>query len=268
MQWLDRQSFLGADSATRIGGVRVGQIGLGGGGSGISQHLAFHGFRNIVMADPDRVEETNRNRLVGLTRMDVWLKRRKTAIACRTVRRINPSARVECHAVPWQEAVDAFRSCDVILSAVDSFRARHEIETFCRRYFIPLIDIGMTVTESPAGYQVSGQVFLSTPGEPCLHCVNILNEKRLRQEADRYGAAGPAAQTAWANGVLAASAVGMLIEQISPWSNERTPTRLLEYDGNHHVLRPSAKLQVLEGRTCPHHPLIEAGDPAFDRRKL
>lgn len=57
---------------------------------------------------------------------------------------------------------------------------------------IPYIDMGMDVTPLPDSWEslVSGQVVLSSPGEPCLRCFQLVTEERLKAEAQRYGAAG------------------------------------------------------------------------------
>jgi ThiF family len=49
----------------------VGLAGLGGGGSHIVQQLAHIGFQRFVVYDGDVVEESNLNRLVGATSIDV-----------------------------------------------------------------------------------------------------------------------------------------------------------------------------------------------------
>jgi molybdopterin/thiamine biosynthesis adenylyltransferase len=49
----------------------VGLAGLGGGGSHIVQQLAHIGFQRFVVYEGDVVEESNLNRLVGATSIDV-----------------------------------------------------------------------------------------------------------------------------------------------------------------------------------------------------
>ena len=51
MSWLDRQSFLGADSDARLDQTMVGLVGLGGGNSHVAQQLAHLGFGNFVLID-------------------------------------------------------------------------------------------------------------------------------------------------------------------------------------------------------------------------
>ena len=63
--WLLRQSFLGANSEEAFSKCHAAIIGLGGGGSHIAQQLAHLGVGNFVLFDPDHVEKTNLNRLVG-----------------------------------------------------------------------------------------------------------------------------------------------------------------------------------------------------------
>lgn len=168
----------------------------------------------------------------------------------------------------WQDAIDDLKYCGVIVGAVDSFRERDELESFCRRNLILYADIGMTVTEiGQRNFQVSGQVMLSLPGMPCLHCLNILNAERIRQEGDNYGAAGAQPQVVWANGALASIAVGMVVQQFSPWWGIDELSLCREYDGNKHVVTESAKWAWIKDRQCPHYDLIEAGDPLFDIRR-
>jgi hypothetical protein len=66
-----RQSFLGRDSETIISTAKLGIVGLSGGGSHLVQQLGHIGFRRFAIYDPDHVDESNLNRLVGATFADV-----------------------------------------------------------------------------------------------------------------------------------------------------------------------------------------------------
>jgi len=57
---------------------------LGGGGSHIVQQLAHLGVGNFVLVDPDHVEETNLNRLVGATNKDAAKATPKTTVSATT----------------------------------------------------------------------------------------------------------------------------------------------------------------------------------------
>src|SRR5262245_25856206 len=82
-----------------------------------------------------------------------------------------------------------FGQCQIVLGAMDSYKDRYEIEIACWRYLIHYIDIGMDVhgTDNPV---IGGQVILSSPGGPCMRCMVFLTDKKLAQEAGRYGKAG------------------------------------------------------------------------------
>ena len=74
MSRLDRQSFLGPDSHATLEAATIGIIGLGGGGSHVVQQAAHMGIGGYVNVDPQVIEETNTNRLVGGTLADVRCK--------------------------------------------------------------------------------------------------------------------------------------------------------------------------------------------------
>lgn len=260
---LERQSFLGATSPQLLADATIGVVGLGGGGSPIVQQLAHVGVGGYVLADPQAIEDTNTNRLVGATLGDVETQMPKAQIAERVIRGLMPDARIVARAAPWQELVDELRECDVIVGALDSYAGRDQLERFARRNLIAYVDVGMDVHDCGThGHLISGQVILSTPGYPCLRCCGFLTDRRLEQEAQRYGAAGAQPQVIWPNGVLASTAVGLIIQRITPWFPARKAFVYLEYDGNLSTLVPAPYMRLFPDRIgCPHHPADETGDP-------
>ena len=260
--WLSRQTFLGESSDEVLSQCRVAIIGLGGGGSHIAQQLAHLGVGNFILFDPDRVEETNLNRLVGATKRDATTKTLKTIVSRRLVKRINPTGRVVRISNEWQEEGRLVAGCDVVFGCVDTYNAREEIERACRRFMIPYIDIGVDVTKLLDGYLISGQIILSMPDELCMRCLGFLSEDLLAQEAALYGAAGGRPQVIWPNGLLASAAVGTFVQLVSPWRKVMKPAIYLEYDGNAQTLLPSNRLQHLVGKQCTHFSRpSDLGDP-------
>src|SRR6185437_11827500 len=219
MTWLDRQSFLGEASDDILAGLTVGLVGLGGGGSHLAQQLAHVGVGGFVLVDGDTISLTNLNRLIGGHFADIRRNTRKVDIAERLIKGVNPRARIEKHFKEWQEAADSLKLCDAIISSVDSVRGKDELEGFSRRFLIPFIDQGMDVhhLEETGEYLVAGQVVLSGPGTPCLRCLGIVTEEALEEEGRTYGDAGSKPQVVWPNGVLASTAVGLLMQLVTPW---------------------------------------------------
>jgi molybdopterin-synthase adenylyltransferase len=266
MSRLDRQSFLGASSDRDLSGLRVGIVGLGGGGSHVAQQLAHVGVGKYVLVDPDVIEDSNLNQLVGATAHDVTAAVTKVDIAERLILNVHPAADVQTQCAQWQENLDLLKTCDVIVGGVDSVRAKDELERFCRRFLIPYIDIGMDVHKVDDHFLIAGQVVLSSPGCPCLRCMGIVREADLEAEARNYGAAGGKPQVVWPNGLLASAAVGLLVQMVCPWHAEATETAYLEYDGNQNTLRPSMRLKALAAGCCKHYPPEETGEAGFDIR--
>jgi molybdopterin-synthase adenylyltransferase len=258
------QSFLGPDSDVTLASLTVGIVGLCGGGSHLVHQLPLVGISKFVLADPDVVEDRNRNRLLGSTPADAATASAKTAVAERVILGINPKAQVTACRSRWQEAIESLRRCDVIFGCVDSYRERDDLERFCRRFLIPYIDLGMDVHEAPGGYSISGQVVLSSPGGPCLWCLGILNEKRLTQEAGRYGEAGSRPQVVWPNGVLASLAVGLLVQLVCPWHGSPQLSACCEFDGNRHRVETN-RLDTAADLRCAHFRGEELGDQFFAR---
>jgi molybdopterin-synthase adenylyltransferase len=264
-----RQSFLGPDSEKVFADCTACLVGLGGGGSHLAQQLAHLGLGNFRLIDPDSVEESNLNRLVGATAEDAAKSSRKTAVASRLITNVNPHARVEVTSKKWQECHQLLRDCDVVFGCVDAYRDRHELEITARRYLIPYIDIGMDVYSIGDKFSVSGQVILSMPGALCMKCLGFLRDDLLAKEAENYGAAGDQPQVVWANGVLASIAVGVFTQLLAPWHATQSQSVYLEYDGNAQTVGVSRRLEYMEGRKCSHFShLHDLGDPFWVPEKV
>lgn len=256
----DRQSFLGSHSQNIVETVRLGIVGIGGGGSHVAQQAAHIGFPNVTAFDGDITEDTNLNRLVTATMQDARQTMPKVDLAQRVVEGLVASADVITHAGDWRERPDLLAACDVVVGCVDTFAARRDLEAACRRALIPYVDIGMDVhTVDGSAPRMAGQVILSVPGGPCMHCLGFLTDAKLEREAAAYGGIGSRPQVVWPNGVLASTAIGRVIDLLTGWSGVRHPVRALSYDGNRGTLVPDARLGFLSNGPCPHYPLYEAG---------
>ncbi|MDQ0080987.1 hypothetical protein J2W35_001324 [Variovorax boronicumulans] len=249
---LQRQSFLGPDSDEAIAGARAAVVGLCGGGSHVCQQLAHIGIGHLEIVDFDRADETNRNRMVGLTAAAAKAGHLKTDVIERAVKAVHPNIKVNAFPGRWQENDRVLRSCNVIFGCVDSFEQRRQLELFARRYLIPYIDIGMDVTGEEGRHVISGQIILSLPGCPCMRCMGFLTDEILGKEANDYGAAGGKPQVVWPNGILASMAVGKFMSVLTPWNGALLPPLYSEYDGNRMTVTPSRRLNYLRGVQCSH----------------
>ena len=259
-----RQSFLGKKSEAIIAQTVIGIVGLGGGGSHVAQQLAHLGFRRFVLCDHDRISGTNLNRLVGATQSDVRQKLLKTDIIRRNIKRLHRGANIVKRSCKWEDAINDLLHCDLIVGCVDSFSGRRDLEAFCRRNLIPLIDVGMDIHEHDGKFEINGQVILSMPGEVCMHCTGFLNEKVLALEAQNYGAASGNPQVVWSNGLLCSAAVGIIVDLVTDWSAQCRHPIYQNFIGSQLSLIPDKRLSSFPpGHVCRHYPLKEAGDPTF-----
>jgi molybdopterin-synthase adenylyltransferase len=257
----NRQSFLGNNLDDVLNTCLIGIVGLGGGGSQIVQQLAHIGFQRFVLYDYDKIEDTNLNRLVGAIKNDVENQSSKMMIVTRLIRGLQPNAEITTIEKRWQDEPASLKNCDVIFGCLDGYKNRAELEAQSRRSLIPYIDIGMDVikaeNEPP---RMSGQVIASIPGFPCMRCYGFLNETVLAKEALAYGAAGVRPQVVWPNGVLASTAIGVLMNLLMNWTakgNEQT--LYYEYDGNKGTIKPHMKCEM-PWSSCQHYKLENIGD--------
>ena len=124
-------------------GVRIGIAGLGGMGSNVAVMLVRSGFRDLVVADFDTVDESNIARQAYLPR---HLGMSKTDALVSVLHDIDPEASVEVHdtRLDTSNAAGIFSACDVVCEALapDSLEQREGRIAPRATYLIPLQKTG------------------------------------------------------------------------------------------------------------------------------
>lgn len=248
-----RQLFLGDRSEQMLGNTVVAVLGASGGGSPIAQQLAHVGFGTVHVIDPASAEEHHTHRLIGVSRAAVTHRWKKVRVVERLMRRVFPEGNVITHPCKWQEVHEVLRTCHLVFSCLDGYLARDELERYVRRYQVPLIDIGMDVSQHESGYAIHGQAILSMPGSHCMRCFGFIRDELLAKEARRYGNAGVNPQVVWPNGALASAAVGMAMSLLLPWHQQLEVAPYLVYDGNRMQVMPSPRLEHVVEIPCSHY---------------
>ena len=122
----------------------------------------------ICLLDPDRLEETNLNRVVGATAMDVG--RPKVEVAADLMLRINPKIKITALTGNVLLAREArpLLSCDVLFCCTDSHGSRAVVNQLAYQYLIPTFDLGLRI-DVRAGKvaSITGRVQMLAPGLPC-----------------------------------------------------------------------------------------------------
>lgn len=241
---LERQNrALGSRSDARLKQARLVVLGCSGGGSHVCQQAGFAGVGTVVGVDDDIVDATNRGRLIGSVPADVD-STLKVAVMARLLESIDPEIVVVpvAHAFPDSEARAEMKTADVIVACVDTWRARADIDAFCRRYAIPLIDIGMEIrTEDGVLRRAHGHVTVVAPDTACNRCF-LVTDARLAEEQqarpdgyDRNPDAGEP-QVVSMNGTLAAEAVSAVLDLVTGYSGGRRGPGHWIYDGRRGTL--------------------------------
>ncbi len=72
--------------------LKIGIVGLGGTGSLVAEQLSYLGVENFTLIDPDQIERSNLNRVVGSNKKD--LKKLKIDVAARNIKFIRPASKI------------------------------------------------------------------------------------------------------------------------------------------------------------------------------
>jgi molybdopterin-synthase adenylyltransferase len=266
----DRQlRVLGREGQALLAGLSVGVVGAGGLGSHVVQQLAHLGIGRVVVVDPDRVASSNLSRLVGATRLDALLRRRKTRVARRLARRVGGPTRIAevQGSVTDERPARQLLECDVIIGCTDNQWSRTVLNAIAYQYYVPVLDLGVELQTSGA---MGGRVTWLAPGTPCLWCQQILNAERVRVEqlppqtraaevARGYieGMDDPTPAVVSINGVVASLAVTELLARITGFAGADPRPNVLMYRLADGVVRRSS---LMPNPNCPScSPLGQLG---------
>jgi len=186
----------GEDAVRMLGYVDVGVVGLSALGLPIVEMLARDDFGSILGCDPDLIDETNLNRLIGTTPQNIG--EFKADFAADMAGKINPDVQVTTFRKSFYE-VDVLRAVaqkDILFGCVDS-EARFSIDRLANANLIPYFDLGAGILRKNDKVTFKGgQVISIIPGrEVCLDCSgmfeNLKNEfwspgKRERERKAGY----------------------------------------------------------------------------------
>lgn len=187
--------------------LKVGIIGLGGGGSLINEWISRLGVGNIVAVDFDRLDPTNLPRIVGSTHWDAltflhrkdghWLEkirqrfaRHKVFVAERVARQANPKINFNAIVgdVMDRSVANQLTDVDFLFLASDTMQSRLVFNALVHQYLIPGVQIGAKVTPDNSKTRIE-DIFTATrpvlpfPGGGCLDCHGLISATRLREEA-------------------------------------------------------------------------------------
>jgi hypothetical protein len=203
----DRHARLFGDAGQQVlAGLKVVIVGLGGGGSLLSEWLARLGVGHIVGVDFDRLDITNLPRVVGATRWDALAllaesrfpllrrlaqryARHKVLVAKRVAKRANPHIKYDAVVgdVLDESTASLLRDADMIFLCTDNILSRWAFNGLVHQFLIPGVQVGVKVrADKRTG--VVGEIIAATrpvlpyQGGGCLECNGLIPADRLTKE--------------------------------------------------------------------------------------
>lgn len=241
--------FFGKEGQERLSDASVAVVGIGGLGSHVVQQLALLGVGRLTLIDSEELDDTNRNRYIGVRHDDPVPGTSKVAIGERLAREINPQIRVLTidqpliHPLSFQAIIGG---SDYVFGCLDNDGARLILNELCLAYDKPYVDLasGIDVEENRYG----GRVYVRWNGPGCLVCHEVLDpveagldlqteQQRKNREAiygipvDALGAVGPSVVSI--NGIVASLGVTEFMLTVSGVRSEHN--KLLTYHGDRSV---------------------------------
>ncbi len=156
---------IGAAGQAKLERGRVLVVGAGGLGSPVLQYLAGAGIGCLGVVDADRLDASNLHRQPIYGSAEVG--RIKVDLARAAVVRINPSVRVETHAVRFDagNALDLAGAYDVLVDCSDNFRTKFLIND------VAVLARKPAVFASVYQYEGQLQVYKPQADHACLRCL-------------------------------------------------------------------------------------------------
>jgi adenylyltransferase/sulfurtransferase len=169
----DRFKLIGWWDQARLSRARVLVVGAGALGNEIVKNLALLGVGNVLIADMDRIENSNLSRSVLYRERDNGTL--KAAAAANAAKDIYPAIKSRHFNgnVVHDLGLGVFRWADVVIGGLDNREARLAINRNCWKVNRPWIDGAI---ESIDG---SARVFV--PDGPCYECTMSQNDWKLLQ---------------------------------------------------------------------------------------
>ncbi len=189
--------FFGQTGQDSLETARVAVVGVGGLGTHVVQQLALLGVGELVLIDPEKVDETNCNRYVGLRQFDPVPGMRKIDLGKRIAEEINADIDVITVAeyLRNQRAFDAVIESDYVFGCLDNDGARLVLNELCLAHRKPYFDLASDIVEG--GTRYGGRVCVVGDDAGCLVCydeldvraaqIDLMDVEQRQDHAEIYG---------------------------------------------------------------------------------
>ncbi len=227
-----------------LGRITVGIVGAGGTGSAVAEQLVRLGVRSIILVDPDVLSASNTTRVYGSTPADVG--RPKVDVLADHLKRIAEGVQVTSirGTIVSRQPAEALAMADVVFGCTDDNAGRLRLSRLPYYELVPVIDCGIQIaadhTNTISG--IFGRVTTLCSGTACLICRDRIDltlaeaevrthEQQQKLEKEGYAPALPGVEPAVVafTTMVAATAVGELLERLVGYGDTPTPSELVLY---------------------------------------
>lgn len=181
---LRNRQVLGSATHDLLSQLKVGVVGYSGLGSPLLEQLLRLGCKNLVVIDPDWVEEKNLNRIINAKWSDAKSGTNKAFLFKEIAGLINPNCTVEAFSsdIAEPEVILALGSCDLVFGCMDSVDGRYILNTISTAFIIPFIDLGVGCDATSTGgiSSISYRIDLISPGFSSLLTREVFSNEDLR----------------------------------------------------------------------------------------
>ena len=188
--------FFGQSGQDALGAASVAVVGVGGLGTHVVQQLSLLGVGRLVLIDSEEIDETNRNRYIGLRHDDPSSGLLKVDLGRRLAEEINPQGEVVpiAERLQSQLSFDAIIESDYVFGCLDNDGSRLILNELCLAYAKPYFDLASDIVEG--GTRYGGRVCM-VGYIGCLVCydeldlkrarIDLMNDEQREDHADIYG---------------------------------------------------------------------------------
>ena len=176
-----RFSLIGWWDQDKLRNTRVLVVGAGALGNEILKNLALLGIGNVLVADLDKIENSNLSRSVLYRKKDNG--QFKATVAAKASQDIYPDQLTHAFNgnIVYDLGVGVYRWADVVLGGLDNREARLSINRNCYRVSTPWIDGAIQQIDGVARVFVPETHAQGTPDSPCYECTMSQTDWKLLQ---------------------------------------------------------------------------------------
>lgn len=184
-KYLRNKQAFGDGTINTLKKLKIAVIGCSGTGSPVIEQLVRLGVGELLLIDPDILEEKNLNRILNSTLVDAKGGRKKVDVLKDAAGKTGFNTIIEAIDKDIYSDFNVIKkvvSCDFIFGCVDSIDARHLLNQIAAFYLIPYIDIGVFLkSDGNDGLDyITGTVHYIQPGGSSLLSRNVYTSEELR----------------------------------------------------------------------------------------